>query len=389
MLAFEKSEYLERVKKVKERMVEQGIDVILASDPANICYLTGFEGWSFYVHQTVIVALDEEQPTIIIRGQDSFGAELTTWLDKENIIPYPDFYVNNSVQHTMDFVSDILIKKGLGNKTIGVEKEGFYFSMLCGERIEKGLPDAKIVDSDYLVNWVKLIKSDNEIACIRKAATISEKVMRTVIDKIAVGVRQCDVAAAAYQAQVSGTDEYGGEFSAMFPFMSAGQRSSACHLPWTDQPYKKGESLIFEFSGVHKRYHSPLARTISLGEPSQKLNDSANVVIEGLEAALAAVKPGAACEDVEKAWNQVITKYGIIKDSRIGYSIGLNFPPNWGENSCNLRPGDKTVLQPNMTFHMIPGVWMDDFGIHFSETFRVTENGCETMANFPRELFIK
>ncbi|MFB3046345.1 MAG: M24 family metallopeptidase, partial [Acidiferrobacterales bacterium] len=84
-----------------------------------------------------------------------------------------------------------------------------------------------------------------------------------------------------------------------------------------------------------------------------------------------------------------IKKHGIIKESRIGYSTGLNYPPDWGEHTLSLRPGDTTTLQPNMTIHMIPGVWMDDWGIEISECFRVTETGSETLANFPRELFVK
>jgi ectoine hydrolase len=69
--------------------------------------------------------------------------------------------------------------------------------------------------------------------------------------------------------------------------------------------------------------------------------------------------------------------------------MGLNYPPDWGEHTASLRPGDKTVLQPNMTFHMIPGIWLSDCGVDISESFRVTENGVETFTNYPRKLLVK
>jgi Xaa-Pro dipeptidase len=75
--------------------------------------------------------------------------------------------------------------------------------------------------------------------------------------------------------------------------------------------------------------------------------------------------------------------------SRIGYSFGLNYPPDWGEHTISLRPGDKHLLKPGMTLHLMPGIWEKDFGFECSEPIRVTENGCEPLTNFPRKLFIK
>ena len=88
-------------------------------------------------------------------------------------------------------------------------------------------------------------------------------------------------------------------------------------------------------------------------------------------------------------WAASIAKSGFIKDSRIGYPTGLNFPPDWGEHTASLRPGDKTILKPNMVFHMIPGIWLDQFGVDISQTFRVTENGCEEMTSYERKLLVK
>jgi Xaa-Pro dipeptidase len=69
--------------------------------------------------------------------------------------------------------------------------------------------------------------------------------------------------------------------------------------------------------------------------------------------------------------------------------MGLNYPPDWGEHTASFRPGDRTVFEPNMTFHMTPCLWSDNWGYECSESLRVTENGCETFMQLPRELAVK
>ena len=80
---------------------------------------------------------------------------------------------------------------------------------------------------------------------------------------------------------------------------------------------------------------------------------------------------------------------GITKESRCGYPIGVSYPPDWGERTMSLRPGDETVLQAGMTFHFIPAVWQDDWGMEITESFVITENGAETLSDVPRKLFVK
>ena len=112
-------------------------------------------------------------------------------------------------------------------------------------------------------------------------------------------------------------------------------------------------------------------------------------MLEGIDAALEAAKPGSTCEEVEAAWQKVIHRYGIEKETRCGYSIGLSYPPDWGERTMSIRQGDKTVLEEDMTFHLIPAIWEDDWGLEITESFRVTKNGAETFCSYPRRLFIK
>ncbi len=386
---FDESEYQQRIANAKASMTERGIEVLLCTDPANMCYLTGYDGWSFYVHQLVLVALDDDSPHWIGRGMDANAARVTTFLSDDHIHPYPDDYVQSTVKHPMDFVSDFIKEKGWERRPIGVEMDSYYFTAACFASLSRNLPNCRLLDTTTLVNWVRNIKSEQEIAYMTQAARIIEKMMETGIENIRPGVRQCDAVAEIYRAMVAGTPEFGGDYSAICPMLPTGVGTSTPHLTWTDAPFVAGEATILELAGVRFRYHCPMARTVHLGAPPKKLADAAEVVVEGINNALAAVKPGVTCESVERAWRETIEKHGIVKDSRIGYSTGLNYPPDWGEHTLSLRPGDKTELKANMTLHMIPGVWMDDWGIEISECFRVTEHGAKPFCNFPRKLFVK
>lgn len=390
MMPFTKEEYMQRLGKVKKSMEEKGIEVLLVTNPANICYLSGHNAWSFYVHQMLVVALDDPMPRFIGRYMDAFcGVVGTTYLTEDHVHAYSDDHVQSTEKHPMDYIAAVLKDKGYGKKNIGVEMDTYYFTAKALDQLKKGLPNAKFVDADLLVNWVKIIKSDAEIKLMKRAGKIVEKAMKTAFEFMEPGVRQCDVIAKTVEAQIKGTEEFGGDYTSIVPLMPSGELAGAPHLTWTDRKLEHGEIIPLEIAGCHQRYHSPMARTISLGEPSEKVKEVAKITVEGLNEALSTVKPGVTCEEVEMAWRKVLSKHGYEKESRIGYSIGLNYPPDWGEHTASLRPGDKTVLKPNMTFHCIPGMYFDDFGVSISEAFRVTEDGYETFANFPRKLFIK
>ncbi|GAB4073039.1 ectoine hydrolase DoeA [Barrientosiimonas marina] len=389
MLTFSISEYRERLLKTKQRMAEAEVDLLFVTDPANMNYLSGYDAWSFYVQQMLIVHLEEEQPIWVGRGQDAQAAWHTTWISEDCIVPYADDYVQSDSKHPMDFVCDLLKKKGWENQTIALEMDAYYFTAKSYLQLTKGLPNARFKDGTNLVNWLRIIKSEQEITYIKQAARISEKAMQAAFDTMNEGVRQCDVVAGISHAQITGTEDFGGDYPAIVPLLPTGEKTSASHLTWTEERFNDGDPAIIELAGCYKRYHSPLARTAVIGKPSQQMQYVSDVVLEGINTTLDAVRPGVTCEELESVWRGVIEQSGIKKESRMGYSVGLNYPPDWGEHTASLRPNDRTVLEPNMTFHLIPGIWMDNMGVEISESFRVTEDGCDILADYPRELQVK
>ena len=143
-----------------------------------------------------------------------------------------------------------------------------------------------------------------------------------------------------------------------------------------------------EIAGARHHYHAPLTRTMHIGPAPMEVQDLAKVIVEGVDAALEKSRPGVTCEEVVSVWQQVLRRNGLKKDSRVGYSIGLNYPPDWGERTASLRPGDKTELQAGMCFHFQSGMWLDSYGAAISEPFVVTESGGERLCSVERELII-
>jgi len=387
-LNFSRAEYAERLAKTRKAMERAGIDLLIVTDPSNMHWLTGYDGWSFYVHQCVLVPPDGE-PVWYGRGQDANGAKRTAYLAHDNIIGYPDHYVQSTERHPMDYLSGIIGERGWDKGTIAVEMDNYYFSAAAYQALVKHLPNAKFKDSLSLVNWQRAVKSRQEIEYMKIAGRIVEAMHARILEKVEPGIRKNDLVAEIYDAALRGVDEFGGDYAAIVPLLPSGEEASAPHLTWDDKPMRSGEGTFFEIAGCYKRYHCPLSRTVFLGKPTQAFLDAEKAVLEGMEEGLAAAKPGNACEDVANAFFAVLKRYGIVKDNRTGYPIGLSYPPDWGERTMSLRPGDRTELQPGMTFHFMTGLWLENMGLEITESIVITDKGVDCLSNVPRKLFVK
>ena len=386
---FSKNEYKDRLKKVQQSMQDKGIELLISQDTANINYLTGYDAWSFYYAQCVIVHVNADEPICFIRAQDAGGAFIKTYLKKENIIIYDEKYIHTWPLHPYDSLVHLIKKNKWDKLNIGVEMDAHYFPAYCYEKLKQGLPNASIIDSERLVNWVRFVKSDAEIDFMKKAAVISENAMRTAMEIINPGIRQCDAVAEIQKSLFKGTSEYGGEYASITTLLPTGKGTSASHLTASDDKFKKGEATIVELSGTYKRYHAPMARTVNLGNPEKKKIDAMNATNEALEAGIAASKPGNTANDVAQNFWNVLDKYNIKKESRTGYSIGIGYPPDWGEHTINISKGDMTILKPNVCYHMIAVMQFGDWGVEASESIRITEDGNELLCNFSRDLNVK
>ena len=337
-LPFSKEEYAARLAKVRTGMARRGIDLLIVNDIANQHYLTAYDGWSFYTPQCVLVAIEDEEPVWIGRAMDAAGGRLTAWMQSASIVGFPEDYVQRTDRHPMDWIAEWIANRGWAKRRIGIEHDAYFYSPKAHARLTKGLPEAKWSDADLLVNWVRAVKTPAEIAYLRKAARLAEGAMRAAYDAISPGVRECDAVARIFAAQVAGQANYSGDITALPPTILAGENASAPHILWGDRSFTGEDTIAIELAGACRHYTAGLARTLQLGKPEKRVVDVSGAVLDGMEAVLGAIRPGATGGEVEASWRTVIARHGLKKESRIGYSIGIGYPPDWGEHTIREHP---------------------------------------------------
>jgi ectoine hydrolase len=386
---FTRDEFDRRIGKVRRSMEAKGIDVLFVEDPSNMAWLTGYDGWSFYVHQGVVVFHDAD-PVWWGRMQDANGAVRTVWMEDDRVAGYHDRFVQSTVRHPMQDLAQRLRDWGYAGKRIGLELENYYFSAKAYLVLGEELPDAKLVDATALVNWERAVKSAQEIAFMRKAARISEKIVDGIAARVEPGLKKNDLVAEILADAVRGVDDAWGDYAAIVPLLPSGTDAAAPHLTWDGRPFRTGEATFFEIAGCYRRYHVPFCRTIFLGKPPQEMVDAEKALVEGLEAGLEAARAGNRAGQVAEALFGSLERAGIAKEGRCGYPIGLSYPPDWGERTISFRHDDDTILEPGMTFHFMPGLWMADWGMEITESILIRENGAaECLCDRPRKLIVK
>lgn len=386
---FSHAEYARRLAATRNAMQAAGLDALFVTDPSNMAWLTGYDGWSFYVHQGVIVTQSQD-PIWWGRNMDVNGALRTVWMADAHCLGYGDGFVQSTTSHPMQDLAALLTRMGHARGRIGVEMENYYYSAKAHAVLTAELGQALLLDATALVNWQRTIKSSEELGFIRKAARISDKIITTAIARAEPGVRKNDLVAEITHAALTGVGDDWGDYPAIVPMLPSGADASAPHLTWNGDELRRGEGTFFELAGCYRRYHAPLCRTVFLGKPPQDILDANAALLEGLEAGLDAARAGNRACDIANALGNVLERAGISRGARCGYAVGLSYPPDWGERTVSLRAIDQTELRPGMTFHFMPGLWMKNWGIETTETILITETGpAEALCTVPRQLFIK
>lgn len=383
MPAFETTEYRDRVRRVSMAMTAKGIDTLIVLSEANMCFLTGYEGYSDYVPQAAIVRAGDQDPIMVLREMDIHCAYPTVYLDPSRVEHYPESCIGTAARSPWEVIGARVLEIARGGR-IGIEPGAKGFSHSDHERLMAALGGRAVVDGTSVVPSAKIKKSPAEIACMRKAAKIVDKAVLAGAAKIAVGVRECDVAATIMKTLAKGTPDCGGGPSVPVT-MPVTPWAQAPHIKWSDRRYANGRQTNFEVGAFVHRYCCPLSRTVYLGEPPARLRYVHETVLGAFHAASSAVRPGATCGDVHRAFAKAFSGKGVRKESRIGYSIGID----WSDLCFSLQDDDTTVLDVDYTFHMIIGIWEREDAYVFSEAIRVGPNGGESFSSVPRELLVR
>ena len=222
---------------------------------------------------------------------------------------------------------------------------------------------------------------------IRRAVGIADKAALAGIRATRAGTTEDRIAAAVYKKWC----EEGAEYTGLPNFIASGRRSGLCHSTWRGRKLSANDHCIFEIAASKNRYAGAVFRAATVGRVKPKIRRLSEATTEALLTVVDAMRPGAVSEKVDKVGRDIIKRAGFGKyhHHRLGYSIGVNQPPDWGEGQImSIRKGEKRELQTNMTFHLVPGCLVTgELGLVNSATVRVTKTGCEMLNTIPLKLF--
>ncbi|MER8734276.1 Xaa-Pro peptidase family protein [Mesorhizobium sp. M1227] len=379
--AFETSEYRARLDKVRGLMSDAGMDALVIISQANQCYLLGYESFSGEEPQAMLVTLDDD-PYFILRKMDADTAtEAGCWLPQDRVVGYAESYVAGSGEASAwEFIGKFVKGKVGSSARIGVEVS--WLGLSSYPKFVGALRIKEPLDASELVGSCRVVKSKRELQFMAEAAAIADRALLAGIDKIAVGVRHCDVAATIMSALCAGTETIPGDPPPSPPIVRGGKHAIAPHQLWSDDIFAAGEQYYLLAGTSKHRYVAAMTRTVHLGPVTPRRKNQHEGALAGFHAAAAALRPGATCADVARAVQAAIRPYGLIKESRMGYSIGLDWTdgPSLGTNN-------NTEILANMTFRVDLGFYERGESYMLSNTVRVTENGAESMSNLPLILF--
>jgi Xaa-Pro dipeptidase len=381
-LAFSVEEYRDRLGRIRATMAARGLDVLVLHTPENICYVSGFHTPGYYFPQILVVSADKD-PLLVARRLETKNADAFSWLEPDHVVGYLD------TDNPAAVFADELRRRGLDRGRIGIEKSGYAFLPIDRyEQLQAALGNARLENGSGIVEQERAVKSPREIAYIRRACRISDAGMKAAVRHCRAGVTENKLAGFIHKAMV----ELGGEYPGLPLFLSSGRRTYVSHATWTDKKIAHGDNVLVEHTGVVMRYAGPLFRTLSVGPPAPAFRANARICADVLNAVIAAIRPGATSHDVNGAALEAARAAGLDAGirKRAGYSIGLNFPPDWGEGVfLDLKDGDPTVLKPGMVFHLPQSLRRgDDVPVALSETVLVTETGNEVLTKFGRRRLI-
>jgi ectoine hydrolase len=416
--AFSKEEYMERIKNLKVLFQTEGedqnqdqdqkpkLDWIIMFSPHLLYYFTGFTGWSFYVPQFLLinknVILETELGSntdivsnslfLILRGMDSAAAFSTTHLNKNQVLIYPDHYIDNCQKHPISLLKDLIkAEDNLGLEMDSSYSKATYYlefqKLLVGAGAGAGAGGGSIRDISLLLNRQRIIKSPAELDYIKRAALISDISIQEALNSIKAGITTAEIAGKIINTQL----KMGGTYTGLAPMLMVDEASA--HMNWSNVPLRTGQMVNIEMSAAYLHYHCPISRSIFIGNREQLMNGRHWNVLEkemqiqkALVRLLDFIRPGVQTMYIAYLFDNELKKHGFCKKSRIAYSFGLGFPPDWGENTLSVRLEDNVEIREGMCLHFILGSG-DAWAYQYSEAMIIRSDGPELLCKTPRILY--
>jgi Xaa-Pro dipeptidase len=426
---FSAEEYKRRLDAVRAAIDERGLKGCLVSRPENIYYLTGLNYQGYFAYQMLVVPLQGE-PILITRAMEratirdqvpgvrhlgySDGIEplpaavdkaqdvllsartqegetvgLEPWSMSLGVRTGKDEGLEPDVSAQVKTTRQAIEEAGLGAAPLGVEMNSPVLPANVAQKLFGELSEVKWKDASGLVDGCRVVQSPEELACTRRAASMSDAMMRAAIKASGPGINEQTVMRAIYDAMFQSGSTYPG----FLPLVRSTRTLEHEHGTWSDNLLLNGDYLFLEMSGCCWRYHAPIGRLVFIGRAPEGAERALDVCRSAIASAAKCIGPGVQAREVYRAWQDCVDEAGLkhYRRHHCGYAVGIGFPPSWSGSGVpvGLRADSPMELRPGMVFHLMSWLLRTGQGDSFlSDTVVVTEQGCEVLTTTSRDLTV-
>ena len=380
-LHFSKEEFQKRKDDVLKLMNKQNLDALLMFRQESMYWLTGYDTFGYVFFQTLV--LDKNGNLILLtRAPDLRQAQNTSniediriWVDKDKSNPTED-------------LKKILNELSLKGKKVGVEYEAYGMTGRNALRLNETLKDyCDLKDESELITKLRVIKSQEEIVYVKKAAELADNALDQAWKYCKAGVNEAKILAEMQKIVLEG----GGDYPANEYIIGSGHNALLCRYQAEKRNLSNQDQLSIEWAGTYKHYHSAMFRTILLGKTDPKHIKMHEACVQALKNCESKLKPGNKIGEVFDIHAKTFDDLGFNKArmNACGYSLGSTFSPNWMDWPM-LYTGNPYIIQPGNIFfmHMILMDSENQLAMNLGETYLVTKSGNERLGKQKLDLVI-
>ena len=381
-LHFSKEEFQKRKDDVLKSMNKQNLDALLMFRQESMYWLTGYDTFGYVFFQTLV--LDKDGNLILLtRAPDLRQAQNTSniediriWVDKDKSNPTED-------------LKKILNELSLKGKKVGVEYEAYGMTGRNALRLNETLKDyCDLKDESELITKLRVIKSQEEIVYVKKAAELADNALDQAWKYSKAGVNEAKILAEMQKIVLEG----GGDYPANEYIIGSGHNALLCRYQAEKRNLSNQDQLSIEWAGTYKHYHSAMFRTILLGKTDPKHIKMHEACVQALKNCESKLKPGNKIGEVFDIHAKTFDDLGFNKArmNACGYSLGSTFSPNWMDWPM-LYTGNPYIIQPGNIFfmHMILMDSENQLAMNLGETYLVTKNGNKRLGKQKLDLVIQ
>ena len=379
---FTKEEFSIRKSKVVAELKKQNLDAILMFKQESMYWLTGYDTFGYVFFQTLIltskgdIVLFTRVPDLRQAQNTSIIKDIRIWVDNENSNP-------------SDELKNILSELNLEKSNLGIEYEAYGLTGRNAIRLNNSLKDFAVLhDKSELVSKLRVIKSDEEIKYVRKAAELADKALDEVWKNAKAGVSEGKILAEMQKVIFEG----GGDYPANEFIIGSGHNALLCRYQAEKRILSNPDQLTIEWAGTYKHYHSAMFRTIQIGKANPKHYKMYEACVEALTKCQKKLVPENTVGEVFDTHAKIFDDLGYKKSrmNACGYSLGATFSPNWMDTPPMIFADNPLILQSGMVFfmHMILMDSENQLAMNLGETYLVTEKGNERLGKQKLDLIV-